>query len=73
MTRRYVAANVGRDCHILHQLLSRGDKTKAEILKKMSENRFIYARRELQDFGARTWKIGTVQGKPPTYTIVWKE
>ena len=73
MTRRYVTANVDRDCHILHQLLSRGDKTKAEILRKMSENRFIIARRELQDFGPRTWKIGTVQGKPVTYTIVWKE
>lgn len=58
--------NVGQDAHNVWLLLTRGDKSAEEIRAKLglSKNRWKHARRALNG------KVGTVNGNPPTFTVL---
>lgn len=60
--------NTEQDAHNVWLLLTKGDLSAEEIRRKlkMSKSSFMHARRLLLN----KRKIGTVNGKPPTYTVL---
>ena len=60
--------NIGQDAHNVWMLLTKGDKTQAQIRKALglSGNRWKHALSQLLN----ERKVGTVNGKPPTYTVL---
>ena len=60
--------NTEQDAQNVWLLLTKGDLSAEEIRRKlkMSKSSFMHARRLLLN----TRKIGTVNGKPPTYTVL---